>query len=144
MKLLLKLITILIVLLPGNPARATVILKLDLPQLVGRADVIFTGEAIKTVSRWTADGRHIVTDTTFLVKQTIRGTQTGKTVVVRRLGGSVDGLGMQVAGSPSFKKGDQVLLFTEKRRKNRYVVPQSFKKIMKRSVERSARQMSPG
>lgn len=104
------------------PSGATVMLKLDLPQMVGSSDVIFVGKAIKTHSRWTKKRRHIVTDTTFKVEQGIRGVAPGKTVVVRRLGGTVDGIGMKVSGTPQFKKNDRVLLFTETRGGHRYVV----------------------
>jgi hypothetical protein len=119
--IVLSVVASVVVAWPG-PAGATVMLKLDLPQMVGGSDVIFVGKAIKTHSRWTKDRRHIVTDTTFKVEQGIRGVAPGKAVVVRRLGGTVDGVGMRVSGTPQFKKNDQVLLFTEKRGGHRYVV----------------------
>jgi hypothetical protein len=95
------------------PARASVIIKLDLPQLVGRADVIFVGKAIRAQSHWSEDRRHIVTDVTFQVERAVRGTRVRDTVVVRSLGGAVGGLGMRISGSPTFNVGDQALLFTD-------------------------------
>ena len=49
-------IALLAGLLPST-ADATIIVQMDLPQLVGRSDVIFVGRAIKTHSHWTKDGR---------------------------------------------------------------------------------------
>jgi hypothetical protein len=103
------------------PSPATVIIKLDLLQLVGRADAIFVGKTIKIYSHWSEDRRHIVTDHTFQVERGLRGTRAGQLVVVRSLGGAVDGIGMRVSGSPSFQVGDQALLFTDVRGRHRYV-----------------------
>lgn len=110
-------------LLSPAPATATVIVKLELPDLVTRARAVFVGKVTKRQMHWTADRKHIVTDTTFTVGQSLRGgTRVGGTVTVRTLGGVVDGIGMRVAGSPMFRKGDEVLLFTEKRGLHSYVV----------------------
>ena len=113
---------ILTLLLTSAPAQATVLLKMDLPQLVGAADLIFLGTAKKTESRWTEDKRRIVTDTTFQVEQKILGTKQTQTVVIRTLGGVVNGLGQWVAGAPVYKKGERVVLFSQKRLKHRYTV----------------------
>lgn len=109
-------------LLLSGPARASVIIKLDLPQLVGRADVIFVGKAIRAQSHWSEDRRHIVTDVTFQVDRAVRGTRARDTVVVRSLGGAVGGLGMRISGSPTFNVGDQALLFTDVQAGHRRVV----------------------
>jgi hypothetical protein len=103
-------------------ASATVVVKLDLEQLVGRSDVIFVGKAIKTESHWTKNGRRIVTDTTFVVEEAIHGTSEGREIVVRRPGGTVDGIGMKVSGAVVYRAGDQALLFTERRAGSRYTV----------------------
>lgn len=100
--------------LAASPARATVLLQLELTDLVGRADQVFLGQAVASTSRWTAAGKQIVTDTIFEVRQSLRGARGGK-ITVRTLGGVVDGIGQRVAGSPMFAKGDEVLLFTERR-----------------------------
>ncbi len=107
------------------PAQGTIILKMDLPQVVGRSDKIFVGTPVKMKSHWTDDGRHIVTDITFKVDRDINGTKAGETIVIRQLGGSVDGIGMKVSGTPNFQLGKQVVMFTELRSKFRYVVGMS-------------------
>lgn len=110
-------------LLPGlSPeARATVILKLDLKQLVDRAETVVLGRAVSSTSLWGPKNR-IYSDTTFKVEQDLRSGGAGHTVVVRSLGGSLDGVGMRVSGSPRFHKGDRVLLFLERRGGRRFVV----------------------
>ncbi len=51
-------------LLSPAPATATVIVKLELPDLVTRARAVFVGKVTKRQMHWTADRKHIVTDTT--------------------------------------------------------------------------------
>ncbi|MCC6748820.1 MAG: hypothetical protein IT371_14265 [Deltaproteobacteria bacterium] len=104
------------------PVSATMMVAMSLHQLAGRADRIFVGRVLKAESHWSEDGRHIVTDTTFEVQQGVHGAKDGERVVVRRLGGSVNGIGMRVAGSPTFRPGETTLLFTEVRAGHRYVV----------------------
>ena len=115
-------VALVALLLPGM-ASATIVIKLDLPALVQRAGTVFLGKAVKTHSHWTLDRKHIVTDTTFRVQQSLRGAgASGNTVSIRSLGGVVDGIGMRVSGSPVFRKGQEVLLFAEQRGAYRYVV----------------------
>lgn len=116
---------LLLGLFAGRPASATVVLQLDLPQLVGRADIIFVGKVEKLQSHWSEDHRHIVTDATIRVTRGVKGTAAGQTVVVRSLGGTVDGIGMQVAGSPQLRTGEELLLFTDQRKGHRYITGMS-------------------
>jgi hypothetical protein len=95
------------------PARATVMVRLELKQLVGMADAIFVGRALHSRSFWTRDNR-IVTETTFRVEQGVHGVASGQTLTVRSLGGTVDGIGMYVPGAPRFSPGVQVVLFVGK------------------------------
>lgn len=103
------------------PAGATVMLKVELPELVGRADVIFVGKVTKLESHWTEDRKHIVTDATFQVVQNVRGVDSTKTVVIRSMGGVVNGVGMRVFGSPQFSLGQEALLFADQRQGHHYV-----------------------
>lgn len=112
----------LALLLAAAPARATIMLEMDLPQIVGQSDAIFVGKAIRTRSQWGTDGKRIMTDTTFKVQQGILGVASGATVVVRRPGGVVGEIGMKIAGTPEFKKGDEVLVFTSTVKGHRFVV----------------------
>jgi len=93
------------------PARAAVVLKLELPQLVARSRHIVVATALGEISHWQSDGR-IVTDTTLRVEQTLKGDfKAGQQVVVTSLGGSVGKLGMHVEGSPRFRRGRSAIVF---------------------------------
>jgi len=92
-------------------ARASVVLELELPELVQRADHIVLATAGEETSRFAPDGR-IVTDVTLTVKETLKGDfRTGRDIVVTRLGGSVGDLAMLVEGAPRFQKGRSAVVF---------------------------------
>ncbi|MBK8479658.1 MAG: hypothetical protein IPL40_00545 [Proteobacteria bacterium] len=93
---------------------ATVMPRMSLRDLVGSAERIFVGTALSATAQWSEDGRFIVTDTIVRVDQALDGSAGGGTVVVRELGGSVDGIGMRVAGSTELPAGRQLLLFTRR------------------------------
>ncbi len=96
-------------------ARASVVEALDLATLVADADVIVVAEAVAEQAHYDELGR-IVTDFEMRVERTEKGPyREGETVVVRRLGGVVDGIGMRIEGEPSFTLGEQTLLFGESR-----------------------------
>ncbi|MCB9557322.1 MAG: hypothetical protein H6707_14540 [Deltaproteobacteria bacterium] len=97
----------------GAPAlaEASVLQRLDLDQLTRAAETIAVGRVLRTESRWTKDGRRIITDATFRVDQAIAGCQLGDTLTVRRLGGKVNGLAQRVFGAAVLTSGDEVLLF---------------------------------
>lgn len=105
----------------GQTAQATVMLKMGLDGLVGRADKIVIGKVESQDSRWTSDRRYIVTDMVVRVSQTLEGKAEEK-VTVRRLGGVVNGVGMKVVGSTVLQPGQEVLLFSHKRGRHRFIV----------------------
>ena len=111
----------LLFLLP-SVASATVVERLDLARLTGRAGEILVARVVRAASHWSEDGRRIVTDTLVEVVEDISGTQVGQQIVVRRLGGVVANIGQTVAGAAVMKTGEEVLLFCEKRGARRYVV----------------------
>lgn len=111
-------------LLAAAPAFATVMVKLSLRDLVGRADRVVIGSVQSTSSRWTKNRRHIITEAVVRVNRTVHGPHA-QTVTIRRLGGAVGKIGMRVTGTAILTKGQQVLLFTELRGGARYVVGMS-------------------
>jgi hypothetical protein len=116
-------ITWLALLLPGAAAQATVMMPLDTRALTERADRVVLGSVESTESHWTSDHNAIYTDVTLRVTRVYKGTlQAGQTLVVRREGGTVDGIGMKVYGAPNFGVGEEVLVFLEKRGQATYTV----------------------
>ncbi len=98
----------------ATAAQATTLVHRDVPALTREADTIVVGRVVKSESRWTADRRRIVTDVTVEVGESLKGAP-GETVVIRQPGGQVGDIGQRVDGVASFKKGEEVVLFLEKR-----------------------------
>jgi hypothetical protein len=109
---LLSLLGLLGVLVLASPAQGTVALRVDLPALAAAADVVVRGRVVGEVSRWDSSRRRIYTDVTVAVDEVYKGdARVGRTVVVTRLGGSVGGVGMRVAGEVSLVAGEESFLF---------------------------------
>jgi hypothetical protein len=107
----------------GAPAYGTTMMALDLPAMTERAELVVAGRVIETRSAWTPEHDAIYTDVTLLVDRALAGpVRAGEKVVVRREGGSVDGIGMKVYGAPSFTRDEEVVVFLERRGAARYVV----------------------
>lgn len=95
-------------------ARATTVVPPTFDQLVSDAELIFQGTVTATQSRWAGGGkeRHIVTDVTFRIDDSIKGT-LGGSYTIQMLGGTMDGQTMEVSDSPKFNVGDRDVLFVE-------------------------------
>jgi hypothetical protein len=92
-------------------ARASVVEALDLATLVQESDDVVLARVIKQWSHYDDAGR-IVTDFQMQVERTEKGAATpGSAVVVRKLGGIVGERGLRIAGEPTFRDGELVLLF---------------------------------
>ncbi|QRK07952.1 hypothetical protein JQX13_49695 [Archangium violaceum] len=102
------------VLLLCLPASATSMLRADLPELAQTADSIIHGTVRRVESRWSGDGRRIVTDVEIQVTEALKG-QAGSTVLVTQPGGRVGDIGQRVSGLASFSPGEEVVLFLERR-----------------------------
>src|SRR5262245_8271060 len=96
-------LTLLTVALLAGLARATTLLPLDMKALVERADRVVLAKVESQVARWTAAHDAIYTEVTLKVVRAYKGAlKPGETLVVRREGGSVDGIGMRVYGAATF------------------------------------------
>jgi hypothetical protein len=102
------------VLLLSLSASATTMLRADLPELTRSADTIVHGTVRRMESRWSGDGRRILTDVEIQVTETLKG-QAGGTVLVTQPGGRVGDIGQQVSGLASFTPGEEVVVFLERR-----------------------------
>lgn len=101
----------LLLALAGRSAHASLVEALDLPALVGEAEHVVVARVVSETSHYDERGR-IVTDTTLQVEETLKGDRApGAAIVVRRLGGVVDDIGMRVAGEASYTIGENVLVF---------------------------------
>ncbi len=91
-------------------ANATTIVMPADEQLIGKTPVIVEGRVVST-SAIERDGR-IWTETVVAVERTLKGTAE-TTIVVREIGGELNGKITRVFGTPEFKDGERVLLFLE-------------------------------
>ncbi len=102
------------VLLLGLSASATTMMRADLPELARTADTIVHGTVRRVESRWSGDGRRIVTDVEIQVTEALKGQASGS-VLVTQPGGRVGDIGQKVSGLASFAPGEEVVLFLERR-----------------------------
>ena len=105
-----------LVLLLGLSASATTMLRAELPELARTADTIVHGTVRRVESRWSGDGRRIVTDVEIQVSETLKG-QAGGSVLVTQPGGTVGDIGQTVHGLARFTPGEEVVVFLERRGK---------------------------
>lgn len=105
-----------ITLLIGLPVGATTLLRTDVAELSSASDTIVQGTVRRVQSRWSGDGRRIVTDVEIEVTDTLKG-QPGGTVLVTQPGGKVGDIGQVIHGLATFSPGEEVIVFLEKRGK---------------------------
>jgi len=95
-----------------GPAHAATVEALDLPALVQRAELIVIGQARERQSRWGHRGKLIVTDISIRVDEALKGDLSPDSdVIVTRMGGQMDGLGLKVPGSATFRLGESAVVF---------------------------------
>lgn len=95
------------------PALASIVLAMDLQQLVGDANEIVVGRVLSQKARRTDRGQ-IVTEYTLLVTDSLKGSsRAAERVFVYQPGGVMDGIGMRVAGSPAFVLNRDYLVFAK-------------------------------
>lgn len=108
-----RLLWLCFALLPlGAPrASASLVLAMELSELVAEAELVVMARVIRQESRFDDQGR-IVTDVQMQVENVEKGSLApGAGITVRRLGGTLEGLAMRIEGEPSFDDGERVLLF---------------------------------
>jgi hypothetical protein len=112
------------VLLLSLAASATTMLRADLPELAQTSDAIVHGTVRRVESRWSGDGRRIVTDVEIQVTEALKGQtgQAGSTVLVTQPGGRVGDIGQRVSGLAAFAPGEEVVVFLERRGKQAFRV----------------------
>ncbi|OJT20573.1 hypothetical protein BO221_31795 [Archangium sp. Cb G35] len=109
------------VLLLSQAASATTMLRADLPELAQTSDAIVHGTVRRVESRWSGDGRRIITDVEIQVTEALKG-QAGGTVLVSQPGGRVGDIGQRVSGLATFAPGEEVVVFLEQHGKRAFRV----------------------
>lgn len=89
---------------------ATTVVPLSVENLTAISSHVVEGRAISAWTQWNATHTVIFTYTKFQVLRTLKG-DASTTIVVRQLGGTLDGTTEKVAGVRQWKIGEQALLF---------------------------------
>jgi len=95
----------------AQAASATTVQKFTLQELTKKAASIVVGTVVDGTSSWDASKKEIYTYYTISVSQPVKGSKNGETITIRQLGGTVGNIASIVPGMPSFKKGEEVVLF---------------------------------
>jgi MYXO-CTERM domain-containing protein len=99
------------VLAPGA-ASATMVRHLAVDQMAEASDAVARGTVVS--QRVVREGGRIYTESTLRVSECWLGT-CGDEILVRQLGGEIDGIGMVVAGVTHLSVGDEMVLFLRPR-----------------------------
>lgn len=98
-----------------RPAPASVLTKLSLGDMAGRADRALVGTVEEVRSRFLGDGGYIVTEVRIRCTRELLGVPAGTVFTVTHLGGEVGEIGQKVFGEASYQVGQEVLLLAEER-----------------------------
>jgi hypothetical protein len=94
------------------PVAASTFVAMSTSDLVKSSSAVIEGEVVSLESRWTADGRIIVTDAMVRVWDVLGG-KAPEIVQVKTFGGTVNRFTVEAIGFPTFTLGERVLLFLE-------------------------------
>ena len=100
---------------PLSPAYATSFFQIPFPQAVSDAPAIVRGTVGNSYSDWgkgADSSKRLYTFTELQIAEVFKGSIGGsRTLIMRELGGSKDGMGMEVPGSAKFSRGEDVVAF---------------------------------
>ncbi len=88
----------------------SVVIRMDLEQLVEKSDSIVQGVVEAVYSQWDQERNLIFTYTSIRVDDPFKGERT-RSLLIRQMGGRVGSLHMSVAGMPEFEAGSNVIVF---------------------------------
>ena len=107
-----KRLTILLLSFVAPMLLATTVVPMDVEKLASLSTHIVEARAGQSVSQWNPEHTLILTYTTFEVQKTLKG-QTPRTILVRQLGGTVEGVSQRVSGVRPWRQGEDAVLFLQ-------------------------------
>lgn len=107
---LVALVTFLAITLAIPAAQAAVAQAASFDEKVDNAAAIILGKCVRTEARFDPTGRWIVTYATFAVEESLKGNAAGQITIVTP-GGSVNGIHQETIGVPTFREGDEHVVF---------------------------------
>lgn len=100
-------------LLMACSALATLVPRMSLEEVIDASETIVHGNVVRTWADWDADHKYIWTHYEIQVVDKLKGNVVS-TIVVSEPGGTVGDTALQVAGTPRYEVGEEVVLFAEK------------------------------
>lgn len=91
-------------------ANASLARAVPFDEKVDTSDTIILGKCTKTQAQWDGERRFIVTYSTFQIEKTLKGVPVAGLTVITP-GGSVDGIRQESIGIPSFREGEDNVIF---------------------------------
>jgi hypothetical protein len=104
----------LLLILSAMPLSAAQFIEQPFDQVARGADYVVRGSVIETWSAWDASHEVIYTYATLRVSRYFGEIAGPDTLVVREVGGTVDGYTQEAIGFPAIRRGEQVVLFLSK------------------------------
>ncbi len=103
--------TLMVAALVGpSAADATIVVPLTIEDLTVRSRAVVRATVRQRQSVWGKNRKRIFTLTELAVSEVIHG-EAPKTILVRTLGGQVDGVGMKASGTPRMAEDQDVVIF---------------------------------
>lgn len=97
-------------LMGASTAGATTVQKLSLQELAKKSDAIAVAIVEDETARYDVN-KEIYTYITLRVLDPVKGAQKDQTLTIRQIGGTVGNIASVVSGMPTFKKGEEVVVF---------------------------------
>src|ERR1051326_198641 len=94
------------------PAQATLMRAMPFDDKVEHAASIVLGKCVATHSQWDSEHRFILTYSTFQIEDTMKGASAAQVTIVTP-GGTVGKLQQDTIGVPSFREGEENIVFTK-------------------------------
>lgn len=97
-------------LLTASYAAATTVEKMSLRDLAKKSDAIVLAVVEDETARYDAN-KEIYTYVSLRVLEPVKGPKKDEVITIRQIGGTVDKISSIVAGTPTFRKGEEVVVF---------------------------------
>jgi len=103
----------------ANVASATTVMKFSMKDLAVKSSAVVVGRVEDVVARYDTN-KEIYTYITIRVSDSVKGSHKDDVITIRQLGGVVDHIASVVPGMPTFKKGEEVVVFLSQKDKEGY------------------------
>ena len=86
--------------------------------LVEKSEAIALGDVTDMRSEWNSDKSKIYTKVSIRVNRNFKGSENSQTIVIKLLGGEIDGIGEIYSHEPKFALNEEVLVFAKRDKEN--------------------------